>query len=130
MMLKHPEPFRFCWLDLAASDAQTARSFYGALLGWRANEQPAGGGHFTRFILGDAPVASMYPLNRSQLSDGVPSHWTPYVAVADIADSALRAEALGAQVLVQPFELPGIARVCLIQDPVGACIGLWQNPER
>jgi len=130
MMLSDPEPFRFCWLDLAASDAQAARSFYGGLLGWHASEQRAGGGYFTRFTLDHAPVASMYPLNRHHLRDGVPSHWTPYVAVNDIAESALRAEDLGARVLVQPFELPGIARVCLIQDPVGACIGLWQNPER
>jgi len=120
---------RFCWVDLAASDAEAAKSFYTELFGWRAREQAAGGGRFTRFALGDSPLASLYQLSRRHLSDGVPSHWTPYVAVSDAAEGASRAEALGARVIVNPFDVAGIARVCLIQDPVGAVIGLWQQPE-
>ena len=123
------EVARFCWMDLAASDASAASSFYSALFGWRAGEHAANGGRLMRFSAGEDPVASLYQLSRRHLSDGVPSHWTPYVAVADAAASASRAEALGARVIVKAFELPGMARVCLLEDPVGAVVGLWQKVE-
>ena len=123
------EVSRFCWMDLAASDAPAASAFYTALLGWRAGVHTANGGQLIRFSADGRPVASLYQLSRRHLGDGVPSHWTPYVAVADVAQSASRAEALGARVIVAAFELPGIARISLLQDPVGAVIGLWQRVE-
>lgn len=120
---------RFCWLDLAAGDAAVARSFYGALFGWCAEDQFVGDGHFTRFVLDETGVASLYQLNRHHLADGVPSHWTPYLAVIDAEETASQAAALGAKILVKPFDVGKIARVCLMQDPCGALIGLWQQKE-
>ena len=127
--IRDSEHARFCWVDLAARDADVAKSFYGILFGWRALGQNANGGRLTRFVLGDADVASLYQLNRRHLADGVPSHWTPYVAVNNVEQTALLAESLGATILVKPFDVTGIARVCLLQDPGGALIGLWQQTE-
>jgi predicted enzyme related to lactoylglutathione lyase len=129
MTIRKPEPARFCWVDLAAIDAERAKSFYGALFGWRAQAQHAGDGHFTRFVLDGRDVASLYQLNRHYLAGGVPSHWTPYVAVTSAEETASNAVSLGAKILVNPFDVAGIARVCLIQDPIGALVGLWQQPE-
>lgn len=120
---------RFCWLDLAASDATVARSFYETLFDWRARDQNISDGRFTRFMLGKTDVASLYQLNKYHLAGGVPSHWTPYVAVSDAEKTASRASSLDARVLVRPFDVGQIARVCLLQDPCGALIGLWQQME-
>lgn len=40
----------------------------------------------------------------------------------------LQAPAPGAfcWLIVQPFEIPGTARIALVQDSVGAVLGLWQ----
>jgi hypothetical protein len=127
--IRNPEHARFCWVDLAARDAEIASSFYGNLFGWKTQDQDVIVGHFKRFLLGDMDVASLYQLNRRQLADGVPSHWTPYVAVNDVEQTASCAASLGATILVRPFDIAGIARVCLIRDPGGALIGLWQQSE-
>jgi len=127
MTIPNPEHARFCWVDLAASDAEVAKSFYGALFGWRTQDENAGSGHFTRFVHGRADVASVYQMNRHYLAGGVPSHWTPYVAISSAEETASQAVSLGAKILVRPFDVGKIAQVCLIQDPGGALIGLWQQ---
>lgn len=42
---------------------------------------------------------------------------------------APRIAALGGRILVAPFEVEGIARIALIEDAVGAVLGLWQAPS-
>jgi predicted enzyme related to lactoylglutathione lyase len=117
---------RFCWVDLAASDAEAAKEFYGRLFGWTAREQSANGGRFTRLRLSGRDVGSLYELKREQLQSGVPSHWTPYVRVGGVDDAARRAASLGGEVIVRPYTVVGIARVALILDSVGAPVGLWE----
>jgi predicted enzyme related to lactoylglutathione lyase len=119
----------FCWLDLAASDAARAKAFYAQAFGWSAREQPALGGHYTRLSVGGVEFASLYPLRQAQLERGVPSHWTPYVRVRSTDATTHRMPELGGRVLVQPFDVPGAARIALIEDAVGALVGLWQPLE-
>lgn len=124
--LGHAGAGRFCWVDLAASDAVGANAFYGNLFGWSSHEQPANGGSFTRLRLCERDVGSMYPLRQSQLDQGVPSHWTPYIRVDDVDDVVRRAASLGGRLIVQPFAVSDIARIALILDSVGAHVGLWE----
>lgn len=120
---------RFCWVDLAATDADSAKSFYEELFGWTAHEQPANGGSFTRLRMSDRDVGSIYQLRDALLEHGIPSHWTPYVQVSDVNETVRRATALGGTVIAQPFAVSGIARIALILDSVGALIGLWEPIE-
>ena len=117
---------RFCWVDLAATDAARAKAFYGQLFGWTASEHPANGGSFTRMRLSGQDVGSLYQLNREHLARGVPSHWTPYIQVNDVSDTARQAAAFDGKVIVRPFDVSGVARIALIQDSVGAHVGLWE----
>lgn len=120
---------RFCWVDLAATDASGAMEFYRQLFGWTSHPQEANGGVFTRLRLAGQDVGSLYQLQREHIAQGAPSHWTPYVQVDDLAAAARRVEALGGQVLVQPFLVSGVARIALIADAVGAPLGLWEPLE-
>jgi uncharacterized protein len=117
---------KFCWLDLAARDADGAKGFYAGLFGWSTREQSANGGTFTRLQLAGEDVGSLYQLMPRHLADGMRSHWTPYVRVGDLDRAAQHATSLGGMVLVRPFAVSGIARIALIQDSVGAEIGLWE----
>lgn len=117
----------FCWLDLAARDAGRAASFYTRLFGWQAAERAMGPGMVTWLTREGADVGSIYQLGPQQAAAGVPSHWTPYVAVNDLARARARAERLGARVLVREFRAPGLARVALVMDPGGALLGLWET---
>lgn len=116
----------FCWVDLAATDADRAKVFYGQLFGWTSHEHPANGGSFTRMQLSGRDVGSIFQLSPANLDHGVPSHWTPYIHVDDVDDAVHRAESIGGRVMVRPFVVSGIARIALILDPVGAHVGLWE----
>jgi len=117
----------FCWLDLAASDLDAAQQFYRRVFGWNFRAQPALGGVFTRAALDGRDLAvSLYPLRRAQLEQGVPSHWTPYVQVPDVEVAVRGAQAAGGRTVIAPLEIPGIARIAVVQDAVGALVGLWQ----
>jgi len=124
--LDPPRPGAFCWLDLAASDASLAKDFYAEAFGWTFHDQPVLGGHFTRCQAGGRDVGSLYQLKRVQLDQGVPSHWTPYILVARVDAAARHVAACGGRIVVAPFDVPGTARIALIQDAVGALVGLWQ----
>ena len=120
---------RFCWVDLAATDAARAQDFYGQLFGWASCEQPANGGSFARMRLSDQDVGSIYQLKRAHRDQGVPSHWTPYIQVDDVDNVARRVVSRGGEVIVRPFVVSGIARIALILDSVGAQVGLWEPIE-
>jgi predicted enzyme related to lactoylglutathione lyase len=120
---------RFCWVDLAATNSDSAKEFYAHLFGWTSHEQSANGGSFTRLRLFDSDVGSIYQLRHEHLDQGVLSHWTPYIQVDNVDDAARRATALGGNVIVRPFDVSGIARIALILDSVGAQVGLWELIE-
>lgn len=120
------QPGTFCWLDLAASDAERAQRFYAQVFGWAFREQPVLGGHFTRCRLGSLDVGSLYQLAQAQLAHGVPSHWTPYLAVDRMDEALGRVASAGGRTIVVPFDVPDHARIALIEDAVGALVGLWQ----
>jgi predicted enzyme related to lactoylglutathione lyase len=115
----------FCWVDLAATDADAAKAFYSRMFGWTACEQRANGGVFTRLRLAGRDLGSLYQLSRAQ-RDSMPSHWTAYVRVDDLDYAAERATACGGQILVRPFAVADVARIALIRDSVGAPVGLWE----
>lgn len=117
---------RFCWVDLAASDAGRAKDFYGQLFGWTSHDRAANGGVFTCLRSAGADVGSLYQLQKAHLDRGVPSHWTPYVRVTDIEATVQRATTLGGEAVVRPFVVTGVAKIALILDSVGALVGLWQ----
>jgi hypothetical protein len=50
-----------------------------------------------------------------------------YIAVDDIDARLAKAEANGATVLRPAFDVPGIGRIAILQDPSGGAIG-WMTP--
>ena len=125
LQLLNSSPGRFCWLDLAARDAGKAMRFYEDLFGWSASTQAANGGVFQRFVHRGEDVGSLYQISAAMMARGVPSHWTPYVAVDDLDETAARTALLGGEIIIPPFEIENVARIALVADAVGAHVGLW-----
>jgi predicted enzyme related to lactoylglutathione lyase len=46
--------------------------------------------------------------------------------VESVRAAAGRVTACGARLVVAPFDVAGIARIALIEDAVGALLGLWE----
>ena len=114
-------PGTFCWVELATTDPQGAKPFYGGLLGWDADDSPAGDGTYTMARIGAKHVAGLY-----ERTDGGPPTWVSYISVADAAATVERATELGATVLVPASDVTDAGRVAILQDPTGAVLGLWE----
>ena len=119
------KPGAFCWVELATTDANAAKSFYTSLFGWAVNEVPMGDqGTYYMFQKGGRDAAAMYV--QGEQEKGIPPHWNNYVAVANVDSATAKAKSLGATVLGGPFDVMDVGRMSFIQDPQGATLALWQ----
>ena len=57
---------------------------------------------------------------------GIPSAWLAYALVDDVKPATAKAKSLGAQVVQDVEEVPGMGWFSIIVDPTGAALGLWQ----
>src|SRR5882762_9370048 len=104
-------PGAFCWAELATINQNAAIDFYSKIFGWSANNMPMGPNDFyTIFRLEGRDAAAGCMLRPEELSHGVPSPWTLYIAVVSADPTAARAAALGGAVfcLWQPNKNKGI----------------------
>jgi uncharacterized protein len=133
------EPGSLNFNGLNTRDVEGAKSFYGAVFGWRTLRLDGaelwrlpGYGDFLeqsdpelrkRMAEGGAPegfedvVAAINPIADDQ--PDVPAHWSVTFAVDDADATADRAVELGGQVVVPPFDAPWV-RMTVIADPQGA----------
>lgn len=125
---------------LATRDIESAKSFYGSVLGWTTLALGGGAEMWTlpgygdyleqdnpdlrkQMAEADAPkgfedvVAGINPIPGDQ--PHTPAHWNVTFAVDDADATAARATELGGKVIVPPFDAPWV-RMTIINDPQGA----------
>jgi uncharacterized protein len=107
----------FSWVDLVTKDAEAAKKFYGALLGWTFDNHPAG---HSMCKLNGQHVAAIIPMGMET------AYWNIYVAVDDIDETTRKAAANGGKVIQEPFDIMDAGRTAVVQDPSGAALALWQ----
>jgi predicted enzyme related to lactoylglutathione lyase len=119
-------PGAFSWVELATTDQNAAKGFYGKLFGWTFRDEPIGPGEvYMTFQLAGRPVAAAYTLD-SKRHPGVPPHWMVYVATADADETARRTVELGGKVETAPFDVMELGRMAVLSDPTGAALSVWQ----
>lgn len=112
------------WHDLLTHDVTGAKRFYAELLGWQYQIE-----HASDFVWqrGEAD----YPLIMSggkahggfvDPGQGMHSYWVAYVAVENVDVVTAKAKGLGATVMREPFDTPGVGRSAVIQDRQGIII--------
>jgi predicted enzyme related to lactoylglutathione lyase len=117
----------FSWVDLATTDQEGAKAFYGELFGWEGEDMPAGEGvTYTMYRLGGQYVAASGPQMEDEKAAGIPPHWNSYVTVDDVDATAARATELGGAVLAGPFDVFDAGRMAVVRDPTGAVVSLWE----
>ncbi len=119
-------PGSFCWPELATPDSAKAKAFYGGLVGWTAFDVPSAGGTYTLLRKGALDVAALRTLSPHEIAQGIPSHFMSYISTASTDASAQRAKELGGTVLYGPFDVEGIGRMAVVQDPTGPVFALWE----
>ncbi|AZG75045.1 VOC family protein [Shewanella livingstonensis] len=116
-----------CWIELATHDWAAGKAFYQALFGWGADDMPMPEGHFTMLQIDGDDIAAMYPMPAEM--EALPTHWTIYFAVDDVAISAELVKQGGGQVLAGPHSVGDAGRMALCSDPEGCRFALWQGQD-
>ena len=121
------QPGQFSWIDLMSPDAAAAKSFYQALFGWDATDNPTDqGGVYTQFTCEGQMVAGLGQMGEEMKSARVPATWNSYVSVQDVEACAARAAELGGSVVMPPMQVMDAGKMAIISDPTGAALSLWQ----
>lgn len=122
-----PVPGMAWWHELMTSDPERAAAFYGATLGWTAEETSMPTGRYWMLRRGDgSDVGGLMAIPEGS---GMAPAWGIYVTVADVAATQARALAAGAHETYGVMEVPGVGRMSGIADPTGAAISLGQSPS-
>jgi predicted enzyme related to lactoylglutathione lyase len=113
----------FVHVELNTTDLDKAKDFYGKLFKWTLEDVPMGpGGTYTLIKVGEGTGGGMmkHPM------PGAPSAWLAYVLVDEIKAATEKARALGATIVQDVVEVPGMGWLSILIDPTGAALGLWQ----
>jgi len=111
----------FCWEQLNTTEPVKALEFYGKVLGW--TNKPFGSGDMKVLESGAAQVASVM-----QNPPGVPAHWLAYVVVDKLTSAYDRVQKQGGKVMVERIDVPNVGAIGVIQDNVGAVLGVFEAP--
>ena len=108
---------------IGAMDTVALAKFYQAAFGYEVDEMDMGGEQPFRLLkVNGRGIAGV----REPTSAGQPPHWSTVFAVADADETAGKAKELGGTVLMEPFDLPEIGRLAVLQDPAGAVFQVMQ----
>ena len=125
-------PNPFVHIELNSTDQGKAKEFYAQLFEWEMKDIPLPGSSpeaneiYTTINVGGGTGGGIM----RQMMPNAPSAWLPYALVKDLRAATDKAAALGATILKDVSEVPGMGYLSIIKDPTGACLGLWQftNP--
>lgn len=118
---------RISWLDLTVPDASATRDFYREVVGWTVQDvemEDAGERYADYSMLGEDGRSSAGICHARGVNVGLPSVWTIYLPVGDLAESLRLVEAEGGRVLKATKGADGEYAYAAIQDPVGVSLAL------
>jgi uncharacterized protein len=125
-----PKPGHVSWNELVSTDPKASAAFYEKLFGWEAapfvpKGAPPGGPPYLVFRTGSGDEMGAGGLMQAP-APGIPTHWLPYVIVENADQSLAKAVALGATALTPVMSIGEVGRIAVIQDPLGAILGLHE----
>jgi predicted enzyme related to lactoylglutathione lyase len=115
----------FYWNELMTRDAEAAKRFYAETIGWSFDGMPMPDGTYWIVKMGDKPVGGL--IDVSKMPGNMQEAWMPYLAVDDIDARLEKARAAGATVIREPFDIEGVGRIAILQQPGGGMVG-WMTP--
>jgi predicted enzyme related to lactoylglutathione lyase len=112
----------FVHVELNSQEPEKSKDFYGKLFDWKLEDVPMGDEPYTMIDVGGGTGGGImkHPM------PGAPTFWCSYVLVDDLKASTAKAKSLGATIIKDVTEVPGMGWLSIIQDPEGAVLGLWK----
>lgn len=113
----------FCWEQLNTTAPADALTFYNKVFGWTNKPFGSGGADMKVFESGTTQIASVMAA-----PPGTPAHWLSYVVVDKLPRTYDRVKQQGGKVMVERIDVPTVGAIGVIQDNVGAILGVFENP--
>jgi uncharacterized protein len=110
-----------CWNELATTDIERAKSFFGQLLGWEYETDDSGYVSVT-----NAGRLNGGMREQSEQERRAPPAWLPYFTVESADESARHAVQLGGRALL-PTTQSRRGRYAVIADPQGAAFAVFEG---
>lgn len=111
----------FIWYELMTTDADGAKDFYDAVVGWNiSGEGPPEYGGYRMIGRSDGRFAGgVLPLTAEMQEHGAHPTWLGYIHVADVDDAVASIERAGGKGLMT-HDVPNVGRIAMVTDPQGA----------
>jgi predicted enzyme related to lactoylglutathione lyase len=113
----------FCWEQLNTTAPEGALAFYQKVLGWTDKPFTAGDDMKVFETAGGVGIASVM-----QNPPGVPAHWVSYVVVDKLTSAYERVRRGGGKVVIERIDIPTVGAIGVVEDNVGAVIGVFEAP--
>jgi uncharacterized protein len=110
-----------CWNELATSNVERAKAFFGELLGWQY--QTADSGHTT---IKNAGRLNGGMREQTEQERGLEPNWLPYFTVESAGVAARQAEDAGGRTVVSTRDF-SFGRTAVIADPHGAAFAVFEG---
>lgn len=123
---ENPKPGTIGWIDLTVENAEQIKGFYSKVVGWEPTAVDMGG--YADFNMNqpgtDNPIAGVCHARGTNV--GLPAQWMIYIVVENLDFSVETCTELGGALLVEPKGMGGHGRYCVIKDPAGAVVALFE----
>lgn len=117
---------KITWTDLTVINAKEVKNFYSNVVGWKVEPFDMGG--YNDFTMNSPqrgnPVAGI--CHSQGVNAGLPPQWLIYITVKNVDESAKQCLDLGGKLIVEPKNMEGHGRYCVIEDPAGAVAALFE----
>ncbi len=118
----------FHWNELLTWDVEKAKAFYGDCLGWTFEGMEMPDGTYWVIRAGETFAGGLMEMSAERgFAAEAPTLWMAYIEVDDIDRRLEKVAAASGEILRPAFDIPGVGRIALLRDAVGAAIG-WITP--
>ena len=118
---RRADPGMLVWSEALSDDYETARAFYTAVFGYRAEQIDT---QYAALYAGDRPVAGTGEFHPYFAPD-TPPHWLPYFATASTDGTVEQVERGGGKLVGDPLDTD-FGRMAVLADPEGARFAVIQ----
>lgn len=116
---------RFVWFECFTENTDRARSFYTELFDWTIDPMPMEDGPpYLLIKSGNTGIGGLMPL---QAERGDHAFWLSYLSVHDVDGIAARILERSGELLHAAFDVAGVGRMAVVQDPQGAVFALFKG---
>jgi predicted enzyme related to lactoylglutathione lyase len=111
----------FIWYELMTTDAQGAKAFYDAVVGWTVGEAvPEFNGYRMIGRSDGGSAGGILPITDEMAQHGARPGWLGYINVDDVDEKVASIEAAGGKTWMAPTDIGSVGRVALVTDAQGA----------